>query len=103
MAMAAQLSRRALFGRLAGSQHPAEPVPAETGVAQLNGRCISLQGVSCRLCAAPCEPAAFGFRLMTGGRALPIIDESRCTGCGLCIPSCPVSALSMVPVPAAEV
>lgn len=103
--MAALLSRRALFGRLAGNEPPAESglaesVATEARIAELNGRCISLQGVSCRLCADPCDPAALGFRLLTGGRALPVIDDSRCTGCGLCISSCPVSALSLVPLPA---
>lgn len=99
--MAAQVSRRALFG-LAVKPQPATAPAAQAQVAQLNGRCISVQGVTCRLCGDACEPAALRFRLLTGGRSLPVIDETRCTGCGECITPCPVAALSLVPAAPAE-
>jgi MinD superfamily P-loop ATPase len=29
-------------------------------------------------------------------RELPLLDESRCTGCGECVPVCPVDCLEML-------
>lgn len=65
--------------------------------AVLGGACISLQGVACRLCGDPCEPRAIRFRPLTGGRLLPEIHAEHCNGCGVCVSSCPVGAMTMVP------
>lgn len=97
--MPAELSRRALFRRLAAGGE-SQPQPAGPKVARVGETCISLAGVACRLCQDPCEPDAIRFQLMTRGRAAPVVDAGRCTGCGHCMPSCPVGALDLVPAPA---
>jgi ferredoxin len=33
---------------------------------------------------------------VTGTYVYPMIDESKCTGCGCCVPICPVNAISLV-------
>ncbi|CAA7621681.1 Ferredoxin [Magnetospirillum sp. SS-4] len=66
-------------------------------LAELGGACISIQGVSCRLCGDPCDPRAIRFRPMVGGRVLPEISAETCTGCGVCVSACPVGAIRMAP------
>lgn len=92
--MSAPLSRRALFGRRA------EPEP-ESGprVAVLAAGCLATTGVACGICVDPCEPRALRMKPQLGGRATPIIDAAACTGCGDCIPICPVASLSLGPAP----
>ena len=57
--------------------------------------CLALQQVHCRTCSDFCETEAISFLLKPGGVAKPIIDTELCSGCGECIASCPVKALSM--------
>jgi len=64
-------------------------------------RCLSLKGVSCRLCEDACEARAIRFRLMTEGRALAMVSAERCTGCGTCLAVCPESAFDLIPISAA--
>lgn len=56
--------------------------------------CLSHQGISCRSCEDACEPRAIRFRLQTGGRALPVLDQDRCTGCGECAFTCPAQSVA---------
>lgn len=51
--------------------------------------CLSYQGISCRTCEDACEARAIRFRLETGGRAVPVLDQDACTGCGECAFTCP--------------
>ncbi|MEO5337350.1 MAG: ferredoxin-type protein NapF [Magnetospirillum sp. WYHS-4] len=63
--------------------------------AEVGASCISLAGVACRLCGDPCGPRAIRFRPATGGRALPVVDQALCTGCGACVAPCPVQAITI--------
>jgi ferredoxin-type protein NapF len=62
-------------------------------VADAGAKCLSSQGITCRACQDACEPRAIRFSLMTGGRAIPLIDEYSCTGCGACAGVCPAGAI----------
>lgn len=71
--------------------------------AVIGDSCLSLNGISCRACEDACEPRAIRFRLMTAGRAAPILDPDQCTGCGECASTCPAAAVSFdMPEPARE-
>jgi ferredoxin-type protein NapF len=71
----------------------AEP-PWHTTVAVGSG-CLSMRGVTCRSCGDACETGAIRFRLQPGGRALAVVDDSLCNGCGSCIATCPVRAIQI--------
>lgn len=58
------------------------------------GSCLSMNGISCRLCQDNCDQDAIRFQLKLAGRAQPVLDQDSCTGCGACAASCPVSAVS---------
>ncbi len=53
-----------------------------TLVASINSTCLSNTGITCRICGDNCDLQAISFRLAVGGKAVPTIDLSRCTGCG---------------------
>lgn len=56
--------------------------------------CLSMTGVSCRVCQDNCEQNAIRFRLQPGGRAEPSLDTDTCNGCGACMALCPVDAVA---------
>lgn len=62
-------------------------------MAKLETGCLALRGIVCRSCAEHCEPGAIRLRPLPAGRALPVIDEARCTGCGECARVCPAQAI----------
>lgn len=76
--------------RVGADGQPAPPV------ARVAPSCLALQGVECRLCGDACDSGAIRFPPRLGGVARPVIDEARCTGCGDCLPPCPVAALALV-------
>ncbi|MCA0942139.1 ferredoxin-type protein NapF [Yangia mangrovi] len=81
----------------------AQAVPDWPWRAIITDSCLSLGGISCRSCEDACEPRAIRFRLMTGGRAAPVLDSAQCTGCGDCAATCPAGAVTFEqPAPAAE-
>ena len=64
------------------------------GVA-IDGHCLSARGITCRACGDACEQRAIRFQLQTGGRAVPLVNDSLCSGCGSCIATCPIKAIQI--------
>lgn len=86
-------------GALAQDDTPEWPWRASVGAT-----CLSLAGIACRTCEDGCGEQALRFRLVTGGRAIPLIDTDLCTGCGECAYVCPAGAITFtVSQPAQEV
>jgi ferredoxin-type protein NapF len=63
--------------------------------ALISNKCLAQQGIVCRSCAEQCEPRAIVFTLSAGSAPQPLITIDKCTGCGACLSSCPVNALSI--------
>ncbi len=92
-ACARACSSGALAGALVGKTAPwSQRVEVTVG-------CLAANGVMCGSCVDPCGARALRMRPVVGGRALPVVDDARCTGCGACVGVCPVGALSMVSIP----
>jgi len=56
--------------------------------------CVAHHGVICHSCKEPCIDDAILFN----GMFNPIIDMSRCSGCGFCISVCPTDAIECTPI-----
>ncbi len=78
----------------AGSLNPDAARPWSVR-ARIDNTCLSINAVTCRTCEESCEAGAIRFRLMTGGRALALVDTSRCNGCGACAVVCPSKSIEM--------
>lgn len=68
---------------------------AWTYQASVGKSCLPHHGVECRVCGDFCDVRAIRFAPRLGGNPLPEIDPERCTGCGACVATCPVSAISV--------
>ncbi len=66
-----------------------------TVVAEMTEACLSMKGVSCRVCAEHCDADAIRFALAVGGGARPTVETALCTGCGACVAPCPVNAIEI--------
>lgn len=66
-------------------------------VASISGAnaCVERQGIACRRCAEVCEHSAIRILAREGRGA--VIDAAACTGCGDCVPVCPVETIALVP------
>jgi ferredoxin-type protein NapF len=64
-------------------------------------RCLAFAAIHCRSCADACESDAIRFRLERGGVATPLLDAAACSGCGVCVNTCPVAAIDMLRCPPA--
>lgn len=58
--------------------------------------CLANQQVVCQSCRDVCDQRAIRFEPEPSGLlALPVIDPDTCNGCGACISTCPVDALTL--------
>lgn len=95
------LSRRALLSAvfpIASGDAPSTPsVDERPPVASVSTTniCVERHGVTCRRCAEVCDHSAIRILAREGQGA--VIDAAACTGCGDCVPICPVEAIIMVP------
>jgi len=74
-------------------------LPPWTLQATFGSTCLPHRGVLCRSCEDHCEAGAIRFTPRPGSPAQPRVVESRCTGCGQCVASCPAHAISMKTTP----
>jgi MauM/NapG family ferredoxin protein len=72
-------------------------LPKVMGTAQVTAQlCLAHQGTTCTVCVERC-PVAGAVELVAGQ---PLIDENRCTGCGVCRYVCPApeNAVLLMPI-----
>lgn len=74
----------------------AAPADAHPDLARISDACVEAKGVSCRRCGEACDADAIRFKPVGGGRANAELSAALCTGCGACLPVCPVNAISLV-------
>lgn len=63
--------------------------------AEISDTCLAKRGTNCVRCLEECEYDAIVARPALGGRMKMHIDEAACIGCGMCIATCPVKAISI--------
>jgi ferredoxin-type protein NapF len=74
---------------------PAER-PAGRGLAAVEldpASCLATRGIVCVICVAKCPERA----LSSGASGHVTVNGGACTGCGACVPACPVAALQVPP------
>ena len=70
--------------------------PAWRWKAVIDGRCLAVRRVECRVCAEICDVRAIRMVPEPGGVALAEVSPHQCTGCGECVSPCPTGAIRMV-------
>jgi ferredoxin-type protein NapF len=83
----AQVCQAALFDK-------EQPVPWRYK-ADIGASCLTNRNVECRVCLESCEISAIKFKLKAGRVAQPLLNTEVCNGCGACVSSCPVKAISV--------
>lgn len=76
-----------------------EKIWAKVGTAHiLRHKCLAWEhGKQCLICAEFCAYDALQFKMIAGiPVAVPFVDETKCSGCGMCEHNCPVQARSAI-------
>ena len=74
--------------------------PPWTLLAQVADRCLSAHGVVCASCHDVCPASA--IHVPPAARGAATVDAERCTGCGACVGTCPVDAITLQHAQATE-
>lgn len=64
--------------------------------ARVGARCLAKRHIMCDSCRDGCPESAIRMTPVVGGPATPAVDESRCSGCGACVRSCPAGAIQIL-------
>lgn len=76
-----------------------EKATVHIGLAEIDrSRCLPwARGERCTICVDACPAAydALALRSTEAGAFRPVVDESRCTGCGFCEHRCPLAAAAI--------
>ncbi|OWV87735.1 ferredoxin-type protein NapF [Rhizobium sp. R635] len=75
----------------------AERIDRFAHVAAIGDTCLAKRGITCQSCGEVCPQQAIRFRPRIGGPFLPELRTEICNGCGGCIASCPVNAITLQP------
>jgi ferredoxin-type protein NapF len=78
-----------------GAIERAVDAPAFAWRVSVDARCLTRHGVECRVCGDACDARALRFVPALGGIAQLRIEPDACTGCGDCVSTCPVNAISL--------
>lgn len=57
--------------------------------------CLAAAGIHCETCRDSCPEQAVRFSSRIGGPPLPEVRSAVCNGCGACVATCPVEAISL--------
>jgi ferredoxin len=68
--------------------------PKEAHKSQFIASIECFEEIPCRACQIACPEEAIDIGRVP--REAPVLDESKCTGCGICVSACPSSAVSML-------
>ncbi len=70
-------------------------VPWSLTVSIESSACLAHAGIHCSSCREACDENAIRMEPRIGGPSLPLITETKCTGCGACVGICPGQAVSL--------
>lgn len=80
-------------GAIKRAHEPGElPWTVQAGITD---SCLEKRGANCMRCFEECEYDAIVARQSSGGQRKVQIDKLVCTGCGMCIATCPVDEITL--------